>query len=302
MKNTSPLYENKLKNYFIVHEHSSLQFPLHVHPYIEIVHVLEGIVEMQIDTNIYQLEKGDLVIIFPNIKHNYHTISDDIHTNLAIYNCELHILPLHKNILLGHHPTTPVIHSEHIHPDIDWVEQRFVNVNPTKDNVIFVGSLFSMILCHAYPFLHLTPNEDETTHDIVEKVMAYVSKHCSENISLSSLSAEFGISKFKLSRIFSNTLKTSFPDYVNIHRINYAEYLLTNTDKDITTITYECGYNNQQSFNRAFKKYRGITPSDYKKKLTRDDHTNNIVPHLPNGIFINPSIENSLIQPVFISG
>ena len=46
----------------------------------------------------------------------------------------------------------------------------------------------------------------------------------------------------------------------------YCEAQLANTTKDITSIMLDCGYQNQQVFNRNFKKLLGITPSQYRER------------------------------------
>ncbi|MCR5272359.1 MAG: AraC family transcriptional regulator [Lachnospiraceae bacterium] len=299
MSKKEPLYEDKLENYFIVHERSSLQFPLHVHSYIEFVHVLEGELDMQIGDNRYILSTGDMTVIFPNIKHDYHTISNDNHTNLAIYNCLLHLIPMHKSILLQNIPTSPIIRAENVHEDMKWIEHRLAHVDPKADNNIFVGSLFSMILCHCYPYMNLKTRTENNYSDITEEVISYVANHCMDNISLQTVAKEFGVSPYKVSRIFSGVIKTSFPEYVKVHRINNAGFMLANTDKDITSIAYECGFNNQQNFNKAFKECEGVTPSEYRKHVIGNISKSGRVPSLPTGIIEST---NKTIQTLSISG
>lgn len=298
-KSNNPLFEDKLDNYFIVQDHTSLQFPLHVHSYIEIVHILQGTLEMQIGSQLYILSEGDFTIIFPNVMHSYHTLSDDEHTNLAISNCSLSMLPMHKPILLNNHPQNPIIHPMQLHPDMQWIENRLSNVNPLEDNTIFVSALFSMMLCHSYPYLKLEKNIFEETENLTEKVISYVSRNCLEDISLESIATHFGISKFKLSRLFSNVIKSSFPDYLKRQRINNAEFLLINTDKDITSIAYECGFNNQQCFNRAFKEIEGMTPSAFRNQKIGTFYPDNCIPLLPEGMVVEIT---HTYQPIFISG
>ncbi|HIX36789.1 MAG TPA: AraC family transcriptional regulator [Candidatus Blautia pullistercoris] len=92
-----------------------------------------------------------------------------------------------------------------------------------------------------------------------------ISQHFTEDISLSDVSAAFGVGKYTVTRIFSNVLKISFLQYINSLRIDYAMYLLTNTDLNMTDIAMECGYHSQQTFNRIFKELCSCTPKEYKK-------------------------------------
>lgn len=54
--------------------------------------------------------------------------------------------------------------------------------------------------------------------------------------------------------------------YTNRLRIEHAKKMLVQTDKTILEIASETGYNNDQSFNRNFKKFEGLTPGEYRKK------------------------------------
>ena len=255
----------------------------------------KGTLEMQISSELYKLNSGDFTIVFPNVPHSYHTLSDNQHTSLRISNCGLHLLPMHKMILLNNHPTSPIISSDALHPDMKWIEDRLFRVNPLEDNAIFVSALFSMILCHTYPTLKLVPNETEKAENLITEIVSYVSQHYLENINLDTLSKHFGISKYKLSRIFSNTIHSSFPDYLKKQRINAAEFLLTNTDEDITNIAYECGFNNQQSFNRAFQELNQTTPREFRHAKRNFSCPDDRIPPLPKEISSSPPETTSIM-------
>lgn len=281
MNKSIPLFENTLDYYQIIHEHSSLQFPLHVHSNIELLHVNQGEIEMQIGSSIFFITEGDFVVIFPNIIHSYHTLSDDNNTKLSIYNCSLSLLPLHELTLLNTTPFNPVCKSKQLGSDLAWVEHRLTLVDPLVNSSTFVSSLISIILCTCYPYLNLQKNTIELDNNLTENILSYICTHYYADLSLDFLSKRFGMSRFKLSRFFSNTIKTSFPDYVKRQRINAATFLLLNTKQNITDILFECGFSNQQSFNRAFKEFEGISPSEFRKKHSNAYLTNHYPLLLP---------------------
>jgi AraC-like DNA-binding protein len=64
----------------------------------------------------------------------------------------------------------------------------------------------------------------------------------------------------------------NFYDFINRHRIDEASRLLTNpADEKITIleVLYEVGFNSKSSFNTLFKKYTGLTPTEFRKKQSR---------------------------------
>ena len=89
--------------------------------------------------------------------------------------------------------------------------------------------------------------------------------HFLEPVTLDMLSRELGVSKFLISRIFSDQLHTSFRDYVNGRRVALAQMLLLSTTNPVTEIAFESGFNSLRSFYRAFKKEYGNTPNEYRR-------------------------------------
>lgn len=88
-------------------------------------------------------------------------------------------------------------------------------------------------------------------------------------LSLEQLSSQIFLKPKILSQLINESLGQNFFDFVNRYRIEEAKRLLTNpTDKKITVleVLYEVGFNSKSSFNTLFKKYTGLTPSEFKKK------------------------------------
>lgn len=97
-------------------------------------------------------------------------------------------------------------------------------------------------------------------------VIEYIDK----NFALSALSLDyladyFHISQSNLSVIIKNSLGIGFHEYLTNLRVNKAKAMLSETSKKISTIHKECGFSNEQTFYRTFKKLTGQTPSEYRK-------------------------------------
>ena len=76
-------------------------------------------------------------------------------------------------------------------------------------------------------------------------------------------------SKYYISHLFSMKLKVRFNDYINSLRINDACRQLRQTDKTVTEISECVGFNTLRTFNRAFIKQVGTSPSEYRKSAPR---------------------------------
>lgn len=76
---------------------------------------------------------------------------------------------------------------------------------------------------------------------------------------LSPYSKQYTINKFK-ERL--NAVPSTF---INQKKIEYASMLLRTTEKDILTISLDCGYDTIENFYKNFKQFKGLTPSKYRK-------------------------------------
>lgn len=88
------------------------------------------------------------------------------------------------------------------------------------------------------------------------------------DLTLQMLSERINVSKEHISQVINSEFQQSFNDYVNRMRISEATCLLKINGKvglQILQIAYEVGFNNKSSFNNAFKKFIGTTPTEYRK-------------------------------------
>ena len=98
-------------------------------------------------------------------------------------------------------------------------------------------------------------------------VLSYLNDHLfDENLSLTALAEYFGVSESVVSRKIRSMTNFNFLDYVNKKRIEHAAILLLSTDISVNDLSKTVGYGSDITFRRLFKKYMGITPSEYRRK------------------------------------
>jgi len=66
---------------------------------------------------------------------------------------------------------------------------------------------------------------------------------------------------------FFNSQNTTFYDYINGLRIEYAKTLLADSSRRVEDIAFDSGYNSRQSFNRIFRAIEGISPTEFRIKM-----------------------------------
>jgi len=98
------------------------------------------------------------------------------------------------------------------------------------------------------------------------RVFDYIDAHLGEELSVERLSRVANFSKFHFHRQFSEYAGISISRYVQLMRLKRASYrLVFSLDSPIIEIAMEAGFENPESFSRAFKKTFGQTPSQFRK-------------------------------------
>ena len=90
-------------------------------------------------------------------------------------------------------------------------------------------------------------------------------------LNLSLLSSQTGVPSKTISAVLNQQLNISFNEFINSYRINAIKArLLSPEDKNLTIagLAYECGFNSQPTFQRAFKSIQGESPSEFLSKNT----------------------------------
>jgi two-component system, response regulator YesN len=104
----------------------------------------------------------------------------------------------------------------------------------------------------------------DKTKLILDKLITYINSHYAENLTLDQLSSMCVLSPTYISKIFKTHLDTNFIDYVSSVRIKVAKRLIKNSELSLKEISNEIGYVDPNYFTRVFKKYEGMTPSEYR--------------------------------------
>lgn len=109
---------------------------------------------------------------------------------------------------------------------------------------------------------------------LVDQVNQYMKKEepfLDPALTLHALAKQTGISSRELSILINHHLNKHFFDFVNEYRIEKAKEIMRNSNDDkqtILEIIYEVGFNSKSSFNTAFKKHTGLTPTEFKRKAS----------------------------------
>lgn len=106
---------------------------------------------------------------------------------------------------------------------------------------------------------------------VLKTILIDEKRFLNPTLSLEMLAKELQLSKSHLSRIINTELGTSFSEYINSLRVEEAKMHLQNPEFSkytVVAIGLEAGFSSKTTFNNAFKKFTGFTPSQYRKTVT----------------------------------
>lgn len=105
-------------------------------------------------------------------------------------------------------------------------------------------------------------------NELKSKILDYIDNNYSNpNLSLTLVAEYLGIHKVYLSTYFNEKIGCSFVEYVNRKRVEKSLYYLDKDNLIIAEIAKLSGFNSEATYRREFKKYNGMSPSEYKTKL-----------------------------------
>ncbi|MDO5407874.1 MAG: response regulator [Eubacteriales bacterium] len=106
--------------------------------------------------------------------------------------------------------------------------------------------------------------ENKSKNSTMSAAVDYIRTHYAEALSLDVVSEVAGVSPAYLSSLFRQELDISFVDYVNKTRVQAAKKLMDAGSCRNADVAYRVGFTSEKYFSRVFKKYAGVTASDYR--------------------------------------
>lgn len=113
----------------------------------------------------------------------------------------------------------------------------------------------------------LQRQDEVSSQKIGPQLIAYVKEHyCDSSLSQQQLSSLFHISRSMVSKVFKNTAKVNFIDYLHLLRVQKAKEYFDAGEKDVLAVAKKTGYENETTFKRAFLRIESTTPRKYVRQ------------------------------------
>ena len=100
----------------------------------------------------------------------------------------------------------------------------------------------------------------------IKIVYEHIMENFAKDVSIKEIADKLNISEAAFYKFIKKHTKKTYTQIINEFRINYASKLLMTSDKTISEICFESGYNNVSYFNRKFKEIMQQTPHAFKSR------------------------------------
>lgn len=236
----------------------------HIHEETEIVYVLEGEIEVVVDSNNLSLHRGDICIITPGQVHNLVAVGYNKVCIMKLHNyLDLSGLKLRSNIVMS---------NEGIYKQIksfadNIIEEDLNRYEGYKSAVSIASWQIQLAILRNIPHIKISNYEMKKVNNkikLVNDVNMYLKEDFPKDISLENVAKHCGYSKYYFSHYFRDITGISFWEYYTYFRIKKAAFMLDNSDNPVTQIAEDCGFFSLRSFNRAFQKYFNCAPREYR--------------------------------------
>jgi len=126
--------------------------------------------------------------------------------------------------------------------------------------------LFFMLYSFGYIRTDMEISHGRQAKKVME-IINWLNENFTEPISLDKLSEQTGLSEKYICRIFKEYTSKTPMTYINELRIENACYEMTKLKKNVTQAAYDSGFNDLSYFCKTFKRYKGVTPNEYRKNI-----------------------------------
>lgn len=233
-------------------------YPPMFHTHMEIVYVLSGRIEMQIDGMAHTLLPGQLSVSFPYVIHSYEN-SPEAEAMILLFSPG--VVPSWERQLMSCKPVVPYM--ENTADFLPLLEKITQHCREDREQLArdYLAALVGELLL-ASP-MEAVSGTDLT---VTQRTLVFCAENFRRDIGLKDVAEGLHVSESHISKIFARKLGCSFRSYINALRVAEVKKQLKTTDRKIIDIMYDCGFRNQSSFNQVFADAVGMSPRDYRNR------------------------------------
>lgn len=273
-------------NAFTCNKHRGKLFtrPLHLHPELEILYIEEGRGNCIVASSFVPYKEGDLFFFYSNLPHcfksdeDYHSADRNTESRSICIQFRLSILPAAYQTMPGCKHIRSLLKAGE--RGIRWEDMGqtplaaqlqhmdttdgFERLHKLYELLNTMGSMAKGGTPIASDSYALPKNSSDTQYYYI---IRYINLHFRRTITLEEIADTVKMNPTAMCRYFKAKSGQTIFDYLLSVRIAIVKELLSTTDKPVSQVAYECGFNSIPNFNTYFKRTTTLSPTEYRRKM-----------------------------------
>lgn len=253
--------------------------PPHRHDFIELIYILGGEAEEQVDDTCFQVKRGDMIFINFGSIHSFHSPEGFSYINVC-FSPELvggNMLTLENAIALLSLTAFDDMRKDKNYGRISFAgedrrEVEFLLSMMLKESKEGLPSS-AKVVEHSMSILMTKMlrrtelgEQDGLTLDIWQELRDYIDENPNGELTLTALAQKSFYNPSYFSRMFKQKFGSSLTDYVRHRRILLATRLLADTELSVDEIIERVGFSDRSAFYHSFSREMGVTPAEYRAR------------------------------------
>lgn len=246
--------------------------PPHNHTELEMIYIYQGRANVRIGGQNLTARAGDLIFVNPLEVHSLTSEYGQPYLHRCIcLDCDLIGDDyISEQFRCGELAMPWLISRENPHNGqmCRWFEEIYNIVFLDEETAsLEIPALVSLMTAYMLKKQIVRDNRSKKENTVFcDRVLQLISECYASEITSKQAADALNFNQSYFCRAFRKNFGMTFSDYLNSYRVNVSKQLLEEK-KTIAEVAIACGYSNPEYFSRAFKKYMGIGPTQYKKSI-----------------------------------
>ncbi|MBQ8884798.1 MAG: helix-turn-helix domain-containing protein [Clostridia bacterium] len=241
----------------LISQNENNAFPRHFHRNLELLYVRSGMMKSKIHEETFDCGQDDIIFVPSYYAHEFSTpdASDVVVLNIP------YSLISELNDFFSKSQLDFFLGDKEYNKNIREVLELLLRSKETYNQYTLKGFVYILfgLLIHHYPAVQAAKRNNNI--ELIVKILNYIDQNYQNNISLGEIAEYFNYNKYYISRVFNQYVGKNFKFYLNSVRVQHVVSLYSiNPRASISSLAFDCGFENMATFYRAFRENYSISP------------------------------------------
>jgi len=248
----------------------------HYHDSYEIYYLVSGTRRQFVDHKIYDIKRGDLILIPSRVIHKTTAIDKNQHTRYLLSFSEAFAREicgeLGEVLLRGVFGCVKISVAESKRDYVLGLFEKISEESLTEKTDPYSRIMVKNYISELFVFINrcrekmqLGESEGYIPEERIQLAAKYICDNYARELTLGEVAEQACMSEAYFSRRFKKATGLTFREYLTSVRIRAADEMLTETDSSIAAVAEKCGFGDANYFGDVFKKIKGVSPLKYRR-------------------------------------